>query len=856
MFAWTSHGTELKRFGRQPITRAAIAVMLLIPLLYGAMYVWAFWDPTVRMNDLPVALVNADVARTDADGNLQHYGTDVVDDLIDDDSVGWTKLDAATAAAGVESGKYYFAVTIPKDFTTDILSLGKDDPTAAKIMVSYDDSNSFLASTLGRTAMMQVREAVAEKVSKEAVDTLLVGVGDARDGFAKASDGAFTLADGLTDAADGAHRLDVGARDLAAGAAQLADGTSELTAGSATLREKLSDYVTGVTAAGKGAEQLDAGAANLTALQDGLAQAADTTTGAPALAAGVRQLTSGVTTFAGGATSFAQGASSYASGAAGWGSGARQWLNGASAGTASDGQLAVGTRKLASGASDLARATASGSSLGQGAAAVAGGANDLADGLDSIDGLLAKAQSALSSGDPDAAAAYLSAAEKTTGSAGTSAKRLAAGAGSVKDGIGQVHAGASDLTDGATALESGWTSIHSVLASDGQLGAGLSTMNAAQQKLAAGATGLSDGAAQLADPATLTAAQQLSAGADRLSAGTTAMSTAASDPGTGIPALQSGLTQLVAGFDNSDPEKGLISGATALHDGASDLASGLKTANAGAGKLSSGGSEIAANTPDLAAGLDDAEAGATRLGNKLADGSDAIPDDSTAVRNDRAEAVTTPVTLDAGHVWAADSWGEGFAPFFISLALWVGALITWLLLRPLQTRALMTSVNGFRMAWGSLNSALLLSLGQVVIMLSVMHFAVGLNPKNVLATFCITMLAAAAFFALQQFFQVTLGSAVGKVVIIVLLMVQLASAGGTYPIQTTPSFLQVISPYMPMTYVVNGLREAITGGIEGRFWASVAVLAAIFVVSLAATSIASARKRMWTMSRLHPALSI
>jgi putative membrane protein len=118
------------------------------------------------------------------------------------------------------------------------------------------------------------------------------------------------------------------------------------------------------------------------------------------------------------------------------------------------------------------------------------------------------------------------------------------------------------------------------------------------------------------------------------------------------------------------------------------------------------------------------------------------------------------------------------------------------------------------------------------------------------------MLAAAAFFALQQFFQVTLGSAVGKVVIIVLLMVQLASAGGTYPIQTTPAFLQAISPYLPMTYAVNGLREAITGGIETRFWTSVVVLAAIFVVSLAATSIASARKRVWTMSRLHPALSI
>jgi putative membrane protein len=837
MFAWTSHGTELKRFARQPITRAAIAVMLLIPLLYGAMYVWAFWDPTTRMNDLPVALVNADVAKTDDDGTLQHYGTDVVDELVDDGSVGWATVDADTAAAGVEAGKYYFAVTIPSDFSARILSLGEDAPHAARIVVSYDDSNSFLASTLGRTAMAEVRQAVAKKVSKEAVNTLLVGVGDARKGFAKASDGAFTLADGLTDAADGSDRLNVGAQQLAAGAAELADGTTQLSAGSATLRDKLGDYVTGVTTAGKGAQQLAAGAANLSALQAGLAQAADTTTGAPALAAGVKQLASGVTTLAGGAAGFSTGASGFATGAAGWNAGATQWLQGAATATATDGQLATGTRKVAAGASALGDATGSGSALGQGAAAVAKGTGDLADGLDSIDGLLAKAQAALHDGDTDAAAAYLSAAEQATGSAHTSAKSLAAGASAVKDGIAGVHSGASDLADGATALETGWASVHSVLTPDGQLGAGLTKLDAAQQQLAAGATGLAAGAAQLADPATLTEVQQLVAGSDQLAQGVTAMSAAASSPTTGIPALQSGLTQLVAGFTDADPEHGLVSGAKALHDGASDLAAGLKTAGAGAARLSSGSSELAANAPVLASGLDDAQEGATKLGNKLADGADQIPDDSKAVRHDRAKAIATPVTLATSHLWKADSWGEGFAPFFISLALWVGALITWLLLRPLQTRALMTSVNGFRMAWGSLNSALLLSLGQVVIMLSVMHFAIGLNPKNVIATFCFTMLCAAAFFALQQFFQ-------------------LASAGGTYPIQTTPSFLQAISPYMPMTYAVNGLREAITGGIEGRFWTSVVVMAAIFVVALAATSIASARKRMWTMSRLHPALSI
>ncbi len=856
MFAWTSHGTELKRFARRPITRAAIAVMLLIPLLYGAMYVWAFWDPTTRMDDLPVALVNADVASRDDDGEVKHYGQDVVDQLVADDSVGWVPVDADAAEKGVEAGRYYFAVTIPATFTRSILSLAGDDPKAARILVSYDDSNSFLASTLGRTAMLQVRDAVSRKVSREAVNTLLVGVGDARKGFAKASDGAFTLSDGLDVAADGADRLNMGAQQLADGAAKLADGTVELSAGAATLNDKLGDYVAGVGAAAEGAAQLDAGAARLSALQAGLAQAADTTSGAPALAAGVERLAGGVSTLADGATEYAQGADAYAAGAADWGSGASQWLQGASDATAADGPLASGSARIASGASDLSEATDPGSALGRGAAAVATGSSDLADGLGSIDGLLAKAKAALAQGDTSAAADDLSAAQGATVSARGSVQGLAEGAASVRSGIARVHAGAADLSDGATALRAGWAGVHSVLAADGQLGAGLTRLDAAQRRLAAGASGLAAGAAQLADPATLAQAGQLSTGAESLATALTTMSSAASDPTGGIPALRAGLAQLVAGFDDPDPQRGMVAGANALHNGASELAGGLARAHAGAATLASGTAQIAGNTPGLASGLGDAAAGATKLGDKLADGADAIPADGKELRHERAKAVSSPVRLSTSHVWEADSWGEGFAPFFIALALWVGALITWLLLRPLQTRALMTSVNGFRMAWGSLNSGLVLSVGQVVIMLSVMHFAIGLNPRDVTATLGLALLTAAAFFALQQFFQVTLGSAVGKVVIIVLLMVQLASAGGTYPIQTTPSFLQAISPFMPMTYVVNGLREAITGGIGPRFWTSVTVLAAIFVVSLAATSIASARKRVWTMARLHPALSI
>ena len=854
MFAWTSHGTELKRFTRQPITRAAIAVMLLIPLLYGAMYVWAFWDPTTRMDDLPVALVNNDIAAKNDDGKLEHYGQDVVKELLDNNDIGWALVDADTAEQGVNAGKYYFSVTIPSDFTTRINGLGGDDPTAASIFVTYDDTNSFLASRLGDTAMLEMQTAIREKVSKEAVDTLLVGVGDARKGFNTASDGAFTLADGLSDAASGAHRLNVGADDLAAGAKKLASCTVALSDGSTELHDNIKDYlVPGVKAARAGAEQLSSGAAKLSDLQDGLAQAADTSTGAPALASGVNQLVSGLTSYASGATSYAKGAASFSSGATSWASGAESWR--AAASSATGGSLVTATTSIADGADSLSDATASSGSLSQGSAAVSAGNTKLASGLGDISDEIDAAEKLIDT-DPDKAKALLADAKSNLASAKTSATSLASGADKVTSGIASVHSGAADLASGADQLKSGWATIHSALASDSTLGKALTTLGDGAGDLSTASTQLTAGAAQLSDPTTLAQAKALAAGATQLSSGITTMSAAASNTTTGIPALQSGLTQLVAGFNDPDPLKGLVAGADALNSGSEELAAGLKTGTSGAAELSSGATKLSSSVPELASGLDDATAGADKLGTKLSDGASEIPNDTHAQRVDRAEAVSTPVTITDQHVWKADSWGEGFAPFFIGLALWVGALITWLLLRPLQTRALMTSVNGFRMAWGSLNSALLLSVGQVGIMLAVMHFAIGLNPKNVVATILFTLLVGAAFFALQQFFQVTFGSAVGKVIIIVLLMVQLASAGGTYPIQTTPDFLQAINPYMPMTYVVNGLRETITGGMEARFWEAVAVMAGIFVVSLAATSIASARKRIWTMHRLHPALSI
>jgi len=84
----------------------------------------------------------------------------------------------------------------------------------------------------------------------------------------------------------------------------------------------------------------------------------------------------------------------------------------------------------------------------------------------------------------------------------------------------------------------------------------------------------------------------------------------------------------------------------------------------------------------------------------------------------------------------------------------------------------------------------------------------------------------------------------------------LTSAGGTYPIETAPTFFQVLHPWLPMSYVVTGLRHLISGGPTGTVWQAAAVLAAIAVACLGLTTVTVRRRRTWSLSRLHPQVQL
>ncbi|MFZ4843289.1 YhgE/Pip family protein [Mycetocola saprophilus] len=736
MMSLASAGTELTRFKKGTLPKISLVVLLFIPLIYGALYLWAFWAPTDEMKNLPVALVNEDSGATMDDGTRVNAGDKVVDKVLEGGDLKWSKVDADTARKGVSDGTYYFSVTIPKDFSASAVSVADDKPEQAKIDVEFNDANNFLASTLGQSAMTLLRNAVTEQVSEQTANTMLVGVSTLADGVRQAADGAGTLAEGAGTLNDGAGELVVGLNTLADGSGKLSDGANTLASGTDTL-----------------------GAGTKT-LADGVSKAA---TGAGTLAGGAKTLSDGL------------------------------------------GQLAEKTPALGAGASELNTQ----------AAALPGQAAQLNDGAQ-----------ALAAG---------------VGTLHTGAEQTAQLAGAIRDAM------ANPATQNMTVAQ-----FNEFLASKGipmdklaGATAGISAGTAQDSTLAAGATKLAGGAAQLTQK--VPALQQ---GIGSLAAGATGVNEAVQKLNTGAGTLSSGAGTLASSLNQAVPGANqLADGAAKLNTGAHTLASSSTQLADGARSAATGGETLTDGTQKLAEGSDE-------LATKLGEGAEKAPDYSTARIDRTAPVVANPVGLATTNENKAASFGEGFAPFFIALAAFVGALITWLILRALPTRALAGRTSGLRAALTGFIPAAAIGLGQVVIMMLVLVYGIGLQPVYWVATAAFMYLTTLAFLALQQMFIVLLGSATGRVVSLVLLMLQLSSSGGTYPVETTPGFFQILHPVMPATYVVNGLRQLITGGVDARFWIALAYMIGLLVISFAISAYAAGRQKVWTMKRLSPELAI
>ncbi|HEY3506884.1 MAG TPA: YhgE/Pip domain-containing protein [Actinocatenispora sp.] len=708
---------EVRRFTRAPLTRAAIATLAVVPLLYSGLYLWAFWNPYGELKRIPVALVNADRPAAKPGGGTLRAGDDLVDQLVDRHVFDWHATDARDASRGLDSGKYLLTFTIPADFSAALVSPSRPGtPTRGRLTLASNDATSYLSGVIGRSAFAEIRTAAATGAARTYFDQMFLSFGTLHDRTRQAADGAGRLADGSRDARGGAGDLRDGSDRAKAGADQLADGVDAAHRGAADLTD-------GLVALNSGAARLDTGA----------------------------------------------------------------------------GQAAAGTRQLASMVDDVAGRTEpflrrNAGSLQRSATLLADGADLVATNVDALPAYVDRAVDRTV-----AVQRALDAYQKAHPEAGSDptfqqAKRAAA------DAVRAARQVRSKLDT---------TSLRQVKADAREVAA-------TARRLAADAPHLADDVAR--------ARHRVDALAD------------------GVDQLAGGAHDLHEGTSKAvDGGKTLTAGLYQLSTGARELDGGLGTLSAGAGRL--------------ADGLGRLTDGATTLSDSLADGAGAIPDYDAAQRAQRADVMADPVDGRRVVRNAASSYGEGFAPYFLGLSLWVGAMVGYMLLRPVTRRHLMSGAPAWRVAAAGWLPAVALGAVQAGILELVLHLTLGLDPLRPLAMLAFLVTAVVAYTGLQQLFGAVLGTA-GRVLTLVLLIAQLVTAGGTYPLQTSPGVLAAIHPYLPMSYVVDCLRHLVSGGSTGMVWRGAGILTGFGVAAFAATCLVVRRSRRLTPAKLHPDLEM
>jgi putative membrane protein len=299
----------------------------------------------------------------------------------------------------------------------------------------------------------------------------------------------------------------------------------------------------------------------------------------------------------------------------------------------------------------------------------------------------------------------------------------------------------------------------------------------------------------------------------------------------------------------------LNEGAEKVAAGAKKLRTGLGTAKTGAADLDTGVGKLKTGASTLDEGMYKLVGGSGQLAGGLHDGAGQIPDYDRQDRDLRTQVMADPVKLASKDLHKAPNYGTGFAPYFIPLSLWVGAMVAYMLIQPLNRRALAVGASAWRITLAGWLPVAALGVLQTVALMSVLHWAIGLEMVRAAGTVGFLCLVTACFAALVQWLNARFGAA-GRILVLALLMLQLTSAGGTYPVQTSPGFFNAIHPFLPMSYVVEALRRLITGGGLGPVWEACAVLTAFTAGALALTALSAHRKQVWTLDRLHPELSL
>lgn len=458
------------------------------------------------------------------------------------------------------------------------------------------------------------------------------------------------------------------------------------------------------------------------------------------------------------------------------------------------------------------------------------------------------------------------------------AKDLQSGAAALSGGLGQLSAAEKQLEQGASSAQQGGTKLQAGLQSSlegtAKLNAGLEAakqgssklqagMEAALQgsgKVAEGAEGVAKGLEQLtkaspelaknpqiqkllaASQAVAKGSEQVHQGQQQLVQGTKNLSDAHEQLTQGSGQLVKGQQQLVQGGAQLNEGQSRLAGGMKQFGGKlSEAAAGSQALAAGTGKLSAGTEQLGAGVGKLTGGVDAIASGSKQLDTgagqlvegtgKLTEGSGKLATKLNDAAKKTSDVKTTddtvsmfakPITITENKHNPVPNYGTGFAPYFLSLGLFVGALIATLVI-PLRGSSVSEASGWNRFVSRALSFGLM-SLAQSLFAVTLVLYGLKLQVQSVPMMFLFSFVTSLCFMFIIQALVTWLDNP-GRFVAILILIIQLTTSAGTFPIELIPNWMKVFNPLLPMTYSVSGYKAVISSGDMNAAWSHMGLLA-------------------------------
>ncbi|NUU63527.1 YhgE/Pip family protein [Paenibacillus agri] len=589
------------------------------------------------------------------------------------------------------------------------------------------------------------------------------------DKITEISSGLGDAGEGAGKIADGAGKLDDGALKLKENLLVLTDGTGKLKDGVEPLTKGVTDLNTGAAALESGTSTLAGGLQQLSAAQKQLQDGLNqSSSGSKQLSTGLQQAVTGTTKLQEGTKAAVDGTSKLQAGAQSLVDGSSKLQAGLNSSTEGSAQLEAGLKASA-----------------EGSAKVTEGAKAVSDGLQQL------AQS-----NPQLAE-------------NPAVQKLLAASKAVADGNAQLQQSQQQLAQGASALHSGQE----------QLAQGAAQLNAGSQQLAGGVSQLHDGAKQLNAGST-----QLLQGQQKLAQGASALAAGGDKLTAGMKQFGEKLSEAAAGGSKlADGGKALGAGTSKLLNGVGELGNGISAVADGSKKLADGAGE-------LKNGMADLKSGSNELATKL---DDAAEKTSAVSKTDAmVQMFAEPVVIEDHAINKVPNYGTGFAPYFLSLGLFVGALICTLVI-PTRESEVAEATRFNRFISRTLTFSMM-SLLQSLMAAMIVLYGLGLEVQSVPLFYLFTFITSLAYMMIIQALVTWLANP-GRFIVIVILIFQLTTSAGTFPLELIPDWMQFFNPILPMTYSVAGLKAVISTGDYSAMWGDMGRLAIYGVIFMLLT---------------------